>query len=165
MRKMFNIVVTAPVSRVTVPFVHIWTISYRPLNGVLYLNFVFFYHDLISNSIIVVNSSRVFADYVFSIWYCLLCRMYLKYAMWFIGSIMYRPKTSRPGLLPLALWYVGRTTKAVATRISIHGSELSTYVSCRLYVITKLPSTWCILSMVEFTCGLPGEAGLVLILY
>ena len=47
--------------------------------------------------------------------------------------------------------------------MSIHGSELSMYASCRLYVRTIFPNTWCILYMVVFACEFPGEAGLALI--
>ena len=52
-----------------------------------------------------------------------------------------------------------------AARIPIHGSTSYKFVSCRLYVLTRLPNTYCVLSMIASACGLPGEAGLVLIPY
>ena len=64
-RRIFNVSVTAPVSTIKVPFVHVWTISYGTLNGVLYLKSFFSYHYLISNSIIVINYWRVLANNVF----------------------------------------------------------------------------------------------------
>ena len=76
---------------------------------------------------------------------------------------MYRTKTSCTGMFCLVLWYIDRTTKAAAARIPIHGSASSTYISCRLYVRARLPSTLCILSMIAFACGFPEESGLVLI--
>ena len=85
--------------------------------------------------------------------------------MWFIGRIISRPKTCWPRNFPLVRWYVHRTMKASAARITMHGLASSTDVSCRLYVCTRFPSTWCILSMVEFECGLPEESRLVLIAY
>ena len=75
------------------------------------------------------------------------------------------PKTNWPEILCLVWWYICCTAKAAAVSIPIQGSESSTYASCRLYVHTRLPNTWCIFSMVAFTCGLLGEAGLVLIPY
>ena len=92
---------------------------------------------------------------------CLAWGIYLQSATWFIGSIMSRPKTSWTGLFSLVLWYVYCTAKAAAANIPIHGSASSTYISCRLYVRCN----WCILSMTAFDCGLPEEAGLVLIPY
>ena len=75
------------------------------------------------------------------------------------------PKNSLLGLLPLVVWYVERTAKAAAARISIRWSASYTYASCRLYVRTRFPITLRILSMIAFTYGFPGEAGLVLIPY
>ena len=65
----------------------------------------------------------------------------------------------------LVLWYTDCTVKAAAARIPIHSSASSIYVSCVLYERTRLPSTQCILSMIEFDYGLPGESGLLLIPY
>ena len=100
-----------------------------------------------------------------SICLCLRCRIYLQSATWFMGKIIYQPKTSCPRIFPLVVWYVERTAKAAAARIPIHGSSSSTYVSCRCYVRTILPSTLCILSTIAFAYGFPGDAGLVLIPY
>ena len=58
-------------------------------------------HDLISKSLIVVDSSRVFMDYIFSVCACLHWHIYLQSAMWFIGRIVPRPKTSWTVLFPL----------------------------------------------------------------
>ena len=91
--------------------------------------------------------------------------MYIQSAMWFIGRIMSRPKTSWPEILPLDVWYVERTAKASAARIPDHGWGSSTYVFCRLYVRTRFPSTWCIISAIAFACRVPGDTGLVLIPY
>ena len=98
-----------------------------------------------------------------SICVCLRWRIYLQSAMWFIGRITSRPKTRCTGLLTLVVWYVKRTAKAATARIPIHGSALSTYVSCRLYVRTEFPSTFCILSMIPSALEFPGDTGLVLI--
>ena len=75
------------------------------------------------------------------------------------------PKTNRPGILSFFLWFVDSNVEAAAARITIRGYASFTYVSCRLYVRTRLPNTWFILSMVTFFCVFPGEAGLVLIPY
>ena len=95
----------------------------------------------------------------------LRCRIYLLSATWVMGRIVYQPKTSCPRLFPLVVWYVERTVKAAAARIPIHGSAPSAYFSCRWYVRTIFPINWCILSTVVFACGLPGDAGLVLLPY
>ena len=99
------------------------------------------------------------------IFVCLRCHIYLQSTTWVMGRIMSQPKTSWPGILPLVVWYVERTAKADAPRITIHGSASYIYVSCRLYVRTILPSTWCILSTIVFACRLPGDEGLLLIPY
>ena len=91
--------------------------------------------------------------------------MYLQSATWFIGSIMSQLKTSWPMILIFLLWYIYYTLKASAASIPIHGSASSTYVSCRLYVCRRFHSNWCIVSMISFSCGFPGEYGLVLIPY
>ena len=78
---------------------------------------------------------------------------------------MSRQKTILPGILFLVLFHVDCTAKASAARIPIHRSASSTYVSCRLYVRTRFPINLCTLSMIDFTCGFPGEYGLVLIPY
>ena len=91
--------------------------------------------------------------------------MYPQVTMWFIWRVISRPKTIWYGLFPLVRWYVYRTTKAAADRIPIHVSVLYTYVSCKLYVLTRLPNTLCILSMVLFACELLEEADLVKVQY
>ena len=126
---------------------------------------VFLDHDLISNSVIVVDYCRVLAnEVVFN-----LRLSTLKYIspifIWFIGRIMSRPKNNWPGFFSLVRWYIDRTVKASVLRIPIQGSESSKYVSCRLYVHKMFPNTWCIISMVAFACEFPGESGLVLIPY
>ena len=62
---MFTLVINTPIRKATIPFFHIWEITYVTLNGVSYLNYVFFQHYSISKSVIIVNFSRVFADYIF----------------------------------------------------------------------------------------------------
>ena len=96
---------------------------------------------------------------------CLRYLIYLQVDTWFMGSIISWPKTRWPVLLPFFMCWVERTVKSAATRIPIHGSVSYTYVSCRSYVITWFPNTWCILSMVSFACVFSGEGGLVLIQY
>ena len=91
--------------------------------------------------------------------------MDLQSATWFMRSIMSRPNNIWPGIFCLVLWYINLTTKAAADRIHIHGLASSTYVSCWLYVHTRLHSTWRITSMIELTYGFPGEYILVLIKY
>ena len=112
-------------------------------------------HYLISNSVIIVDSSKVFVDYVFSICAFLRWRIYLQFATLFIGIIMSWTKTSWPVILPLVLWYADHTVKVAASRIPTHGSESSTYVSYRLYVRKRFPSTLCILYIIYFACGFP----------
>ena len=73
------------------------------------------------------------------------------------------PKNNWPGIFCLVQWYILCTAKAAADMMPIHGSASSTYVSCRLYVRTILPSTCCIIYMVALACGFPGESGFVLI--
>ena len=82
-----------------------------------------------------------------------------------MGGIMSLPNTNCPRIFNFIMWYVDCTAKSAAARIPINGSASSTYVSCGFYVCTRFPNTWCILSMVAFSFGLPGEAGLVLIPY
>ena len=96
---------------------------------------------------------------------CLRWRMYLRSAPWLVRSIMYQPKTIWYVSFPFFLWYIDCTANYYASRIPIHRSASSTYVSYRLYVCTRLPITWCIISMLVLACGLPWEAGLVLIPY
>ena len=62
---MFTLVVTAPVCRVTDKFFHIWKIHAGLWMGFVFKRCFASYHELISNSMIVVDSSKVFADYVF----------------------------------------------------------------------------------------------------
>ena len=100
-----------------------------------------------------------------SIYACFCWRIYLQSATWSMGMVISWPKTSCTGLLHLAVWYVHRTAKATVARIHIHGSESSTYVSCRLYVRTIFPSTLCIISTIVYAYGFPGDTGLVLISY
>ena len=78
---------------------------------------------------------------------------------------MSRPKTSWPGLLPLFLWHIYYTTKLDAVIFPIHGSSSSTYVSCKFYGSKRFTGTWCIISIIAFTCVFPGGAVLVLIPY
>ena len=101
----------------------------------------------------------------FSIWYYQPWRVYLQSSMLFIGRIISRTKNIRPGILSLVLWYVDFTAKAADTSIPIHGSAPSTSSPCRLYVRTRFPSTWCILSMISFFCLFLGGDFLVLISY
>ena len=91
--------------------------------------------------------------YVSPIWYVL------------IWKIVSWPKDICPGLFTLVLWYVACITKANSTRITIFWSESSTYVSCRLYVRTRFPNTWCILSPIVSVWVFSGGVGLVLIPY
>ena len=119
------------------------------------------YPTLKSKSILV----EFFQITYFYICVCLFLHMYLPLSMWFIWRIMSWPQNNWLRLSPLIQWYVERTTKAAAASIPIHGSVLSTYVLCRLYVNTRFPNTWCIISMVAFACGSPEEYGLVLTTY
>ena len=121
-------------------------------------------HGFIFNVVIVINSCGV-VNYVFSN----LCL-----SLTYVSQILYMidweyhvspQKLIGPDFFCLVPWYVPRTVKAASARIPIYGSASSTYVPCRLYVRTILPSTWCILYMVAFTYEFPGEAVLVLILY
>ena len=151
---------------VTFTFVHVWNILYVPLYGVSYLyadliRVVNLFPTLILWSIIVAFS-RMMSLYI---WFWLLWRIYLHYATWHIGRIVSLPKTSWPGILHLVLWYVERTVKSAAARIPIHGPAPSTYVSCKFYVRTRFPSTWCSIFTIAFACGLPGDTDLVLIPY
>ena len=116
-------------------------------------------NNLIYNSIIMVNSIRVFVDHVFNICACLRWHMYLQSAIWFIGRIIYLPKNNFPVLLNLVRWYVYHTSKAASARISIHGSSSSAYVLCRLYVHKRFPDDLFIISMAVFACGLTKEYG------
>ena len=131
----------------------------------VFISLVPYDHDFISNSVIVIGSCGVFAICIFSICVCSCWFIFLQFAIWLIGRIMYLPKTNCPGLFCLVHWYVLCTTKSAAASIPIHGSESSTYVSCRLYVRKIFPSTWYIISMVAPSCGFPGESGFVLISY
>ena len=47
---------------------------------------------------------------------------------------MSRPKTNWPGIFCLVRWYVLRTAKSAAARMTLNGLALSTYFYCRLYV-------------------------------
>ena len=78
---------------------------------------------------------------------------------------MYQKKSIWPGLLSLVLWYVDCNAKVDAARITIHGSDSSTYVSCILYVRISFPINLCFTYMISLDCGFPGESGLVLIIY
>ena len=77
---------------------------------------------------------------------CLRWCIYLQPATWFMGSIRYWLKTSCTRLLLFVLWYVDRTTKAPTARITIHGSETSTYISCiwyeRTFYIKLFLNSW-----------------------
>ena len=143
-----------------------WNILIMAFEWVFVFKWCFgFYHDLISKSVILVNFTRFFADYVFLYFRCLCWLVYFQSSVWFIGRIIAWPNISCPALLPLFRWYVERTEKGVADSIPIHGSESYTYVSCTLYVCARFSGTWCIISMVALTCGLPEETGLLLIHY
>ena len=100
-----------------------------------------------------------------SICACFCWCIYLQYAMRFIGIIMSKPITIWPGQLSFVLWYVECTTKSSDARIIIYRSASSTYVFCGLYVRTRIPITWCIISMILFACGFNWESCLVLIRY
>ena len=100
-----------------------------------------------------------------SICACLRWQIYLQSVTWYLGSIMSRPKIIWPGIWPLVVWYMERTAKGAVVRILIHGSDSSTYVSCRLYVRTRFLNTWCSLSMISFACWFTGKEGLFLIPY
>ena len=100
-----------------------------------------------------------------SICACFCWCIYLQYAMRFIGIIMSKPVTILPGQLSLVLWYVECTTKSSDARIFNYGIASTKYVFCRLYVRTRFPITWCIISMILFACGFNWESGLVLIRY
>ena len=113
----------------------------------------------------LVNYSRVFVNYIFSICACLLWRMYFQSAVWFIGRFVSHTNTSWYKLLPLVLWYIERTYKAAVARITIHGSASYTHVSCRLYVHTRFSSILFIIYVVAFACGFPVKYGLFLIPY
>ena len=89
--------------------------------------------------------------------------MYLQFTILSICMIVSCLENNFLGLLCLFRWYVLHTTKSDVDRTPINGSVSYTYVSCRLYLLTRCLSTWCILYMVEFSCGFPGEAGLILI--
>ena len=107
----------------------------------------------------------IFTDDIIYICTCLRWHMCLQSAKCLIGRIMSLPKTSWPGLLFLILWYVNCTVEAAVAGITIHESDSSTYVTCRLYARTKIPYTWWILYMIVFACGFPVEAIFDFILY
>ena len=114
---------------------------------------------------IVIGSSSVFTDDVF-IYLHLFALTYISPTQY----VIYREyhvytKNYMAWNLPLVMCYVNHTTKVAAARITIHGSASSTYISCRLYMRTRFPSSWCIISMIVLDCGLPRETGLVLIKY
>ena len=91
--------------------------------------------------------------------------MYPQSTTLLMDVIMSLTKTNWPRISYFVRWYVDSTAKATAKRIPINRFASSKYVSCRLYVRTRLPNTLCSLSMVAFACGFPGEGGLFLIPY
>ena len=101
----------------------------------------------------------------FYICICFRWSIYFQFAILSIIRIASCPKANCPRIFYLFQWYVLCNPKAAATRMPIYGSASSKYVSCRLYVRTRLTSTWCIISMVAFSCEFPGESGFVLIPY
>ena len=65
MLHIFIIYVTAPIRKVTVPFSHVLTISYRPLNKVLvFICKLYFDQNFVTHSIIMIDPSSVFTDNV-----------------------------------------------------------------------------------------------------
>ena len=106
-----------------------------------------------------------FSNYVF---FCLcfisadLCVSNFLY-YWLIVSRL-APELIGPDFC-LVQWYLIRTGKAAAARKSIHGSELSTYVYCRLYVSYVHDSLVLDVFVVAFSYGFPMESGLLLIPY
>ena len=102
---------------------------------------------------------------IFSICACFRWGMYLQLAILLIGVIMSCRTTNWLGLFCLFRWYVIRTAKTAAARMSIYVSASYTYVFCIWYARIIFPNVWYILYMVVFTCVFPGEAVLVLIPY
>ena len=101
----------------------------------------------------------------FSICAFLRWHIFLQLSIWSIGRIMSRTITNWPGIFRLFRWYIDRTAKATAANIHIKGSASYIHVSCRLYVGTRFPNNWFIISLVVFACELPGDYGWVLIPY
>ena len=106
-----------------------------------------------------------FVNSIFSICACFRWGMYLQLAILLIGVIMSCRTTNWLGLFCLFRWYVIRTAKTAAARMSIYVSASYTYVFCIWYARIIFPNVWYILYMVVFTCVFPGEAVLVLIPY
>ena len=121
--------------------------------------------DFISNVVILIDSCGVLANIVF--FEFVLVSADLCISIRYMIDLEYHvfPKTNWPWLFCLVWRYILCTTKSNAARMPIYGSASSTYVSCRLYVRTRFPNTWCILYMVSFACGFPRESGLILITY
>ena len=166
MLHIFIMYVTAPIRKVTAPFSHVLTISYRPLNKVfVFICQIYFDQNFVTHSIIMIDPSSVFTDnvlvylYLFTLTY-IPPTQYVIYREYHVSTKDYLDWN-----FSLVLWYVDCTTNATAARIPIHRSESSTYIYCRLYVHTRLPSNWCILYIIAFACGFPEKSGLVLITY
>ena len=102
---------------------------------------VVYYHEFISNFIIVFDSSRLFAEYIFL--YLLLFT--LNYVFSFCYIIHWEnhilANTSWTRLLPFVLCYVECTAKADIARIPIHRSASYTYLSWELSVHTRFTNT------------------------
>ena len=142
MRRIFTLVVTAPVCKATNPFVHIkkkiaWSFEW----GFVFKGGFTFHENLISHSIIMINYSSVFMDDV---------SIYLRlFKLAYVPPICYMLYGEYPVSLEdylarnfcLILWYVDFTLKAAVARINIYGSSSSRYISCKLYVCKRLPST------------------------
>ena len=101
----------------------------------------------------------------FSVCSCFRWHVYLQLDIGLIGSIISFPNSIWPGIFCLFWCYVLHIKKSASARMPIHSSASSTYFSCRLYLRTRFPNNLCILSMVLFACGFPGETDLVLISY
>ena len=129
MRWIFILVLNDLVCKMTDLFVHTWKNSYGHFNGVLYLYAALFlsmtWHPTLQPWSIIVEFLRI---KYFSICACLRWCIYIQYATWLIGRIIYHKKNIWTRLLPLVMWYVDRTTKAASSSIPIRGSEWSTYV-------------------------------------
>ena len=67
--------------------------------------------------------------------------------------------------IPLKLFSVEIVVNYAAANITIHESSFSTYVSCTLYVHTRLPKTELIISNIALEVEFTDELGLYLIPY
>ena len=115
-----------------------WSVCPRLKNLLHYFKwgFVFVWliitqQNRISKNMIVLDLTRVFVDDIFFFCDYLRWSIYVQSAICLLGRIMSWTNTRCPGLFPLILLYVDCTEKAVAAKITIHGSASSTYFSCR----------------------------------